>query len=182
MIDFTFIAELEGSTKKGIVPDAERSNSGVTIGCGFDIGQRSAKEIENAFDSELAKKLLPYIGLKKESACKKLDDEPLNISSKQELMINQFCHADAELRIQHLWNRTVEEKKFEDLHAICQTVIASVAFQYGNLSKATPNFWQQVTSNNWNSALKNLRNFGDNYKTRRNKEADLLEQYINEYH
>jgi GH24 family phage-related lysozyme (muramidase) len=53
-------------------------------------------------------------------------------------------------------------------------VVASVAFQYGDLSRRTPNFWRQVTSGDWDAALNNLRHFGDKYPTRRNKEADLL--------
>ena len=32
-----------------------------------------------------------------------------------------------------------------------------------------------VTSNNWSSTVSELRNFGDGFSTRRNKEADLLE-------
>lgn len=38
MIDFNSIEQLEGSTYKGYVLDPEKSNSGVTIACGFDIG------------------------------------------------------------------------------------------------------------------------------------------------
>jgi hypothetical protein len=60
----------------------------------------------------------------------------------------------------------------------CQTVVASVAFQYGDLSLRTPNFWQQVTTENWQAALANLQDFGDKYPTRRNKEADLLAQWL----
>ncbi len=39
MIDFKFIEKLEGSARKGYVPDPDNSKSGVTIACGFDIGQ-----------------------------------------------------------------------------------------------------------------------------------------------
>ena len=64
---------------------------------------------------------------------------------------------------------------FHDLSDECQTVVASVAFQYGRLEVATPNFWRQVTTGYWLAALENLRDFGDRYPTRRNKEADLLQ-------
>ena len=54
-------------------------------------------------------------------------------------------------------------------------MIASVSFQYGvALNRRTPNFWWQITNGDWDGALANLRNFGDRYDTRRNKEADLL--------
>ena len=67
---------------------------------------------------------------------------------------------------------------FAQLPAPMQTVIASVAFQYGDLASRTPKFWAQVVARDWSSALANLRNFGDSYGTRRRKEADLLSSQI----
>jgi hypothetical protein len=69
---------------------------------------------------------------------------------------------------------------FEDLPDGVQTVIASVAFQYGSLQKRTPNFWRQITSGDWQGAYRNLQNFGDDYGTRRKKEAVLLKQSLEE--
>ncbi len=51
-------------------------------------------------------------------------------------------------------------------------VIASVAYQYGSLSR---------TNRDWQGALENLRDFGDVYDTRRNKEADLLLESTNSH-
>ncbi|WP_367180818.1 pesticin C-terminus-like muramidase [uncultured Shewanella sp.] len=34
-------------------------------------------------------------------------------------------------------------------------MIASVAFQYGNLSIRTPHFWRQVPKGDWFAALEN---------------------------
>lgn len=178
MIDFAFIAELEGSKRQGYVPNPEDSNSGVTIGCGFDLGQRSAQEIRNAFDIELANKLLPYVGLKRYRAVEKVEERPLTITSAQEIIINEFCHAQAKSRITSAWNEQSELCRFDELSDICQTVIASVAFQYGNLKTKTPNFWRQVTAGDWSAALANLRAFGDDYPTRRNKEANLLATFV----
>jgi hypothetical protein len=68
---------------------------------------------------------------------------------------------------------------FQSLPYEAQTVIIDVSHQYGpGLSNATPNFWNQVTSGAWTDAYNNLRNFGDDYTTRRNDEADLLKQAI----
>ena len=181
MIDFTFIAALEGSTKEGCVPDAQNSMSGVTIGCGFDIGQRSEQEIRATFEQALADKLVIYSGLKKESAVNKLTDVPLKISSEEEAIINSACHAEAERRLKRDWANSDAVVSFESLATACQTVIASVAFQYGHLATKTPNFWRQVTQLDWHAALDNLRNFGDRYPTRRNKEADLLASYIESF-
>lgn len=68
---------------------------------------------------------------------------------------------------------------FQNLPHQAQTVIIDIFHQYGpGLSNATPNFWNQITSGAWNDAYNNLRNFGDDYTTRRNAEADLLKQAI----
>jgi hypothetical protein len=52
-----------------------------------------------------------------------------------------------------------------------QTVIASVAFQYGDLAVETPNFWAQVTEQRWQDAIENLEDFEDDYEARRDREA-----------
>ncbi len=63
---------------------------------------------------------------------------------------------------------------FDSLTCAQKTVIASVLYQYGSPSRV-PRFWSFITANNWNSAISELRNFGDAFATRRNKEADLLQ-------
>lgn len=63
---------------------------------------------------------------------------------------------------------------FEKLPDECQTVVASVAHQYGNLSTRTPHFWHQCTTGDWHDAYNNLMHFGDHYTDRRHKEAHLL--------
>ncbi|UAA39179.1 peptidase [Paraneptunicella aestuarii] len=178
MIDFTFIAELEGSRRRGYVPDPDGSQSGVTIACSFDIGQCDEYEIKRAFSPELASKLLPYASLKKQEALACIHALPLEISEQEEAEINQFSHTQAEQRLRKLWQESGAKTDFDDLPDECQTVVASVAFQYGNLATRTPNFWRQVTSGKWQEALANLRDFGDRYGTRRHKEAQLLERIV----
>lgn len=179
MIDYDFISELEGFEIVGYVPDYKHSNSGVTIACGFDIGQRSIKELHYMFECypDILDQLIPYTGLKGEKAVIYLKEHPLRITTEEAKIINKAVHLrSAEI----LWKRWVQatNEAFNTLPPEVQTVIASVAFQYGNLEKRCPNFWHQVTKHYWNDALQNLRNFGDRYSTRRNKEADLLESYI----
>ncbi len=178
MIDFTFISRLEGSTLKGYVPDPDGSQSGVTIASGFDIGQRSAEEIKEAFSLELADKLLPYVGKIRQEAADLLEDTPLEVTAEEETQIANYCNASAETKLKFEWSNSSSLVEFETLEDACQTVVASVAFQYGNLRTKTPNFWNQIISGDWHDALANLRHFGDKYPTRRNKEADLLEQWL----
>jgi GH24 family phage-related lysozyme (muramidase) len=56
--------------------------------------------------------------------------------------------------------------------------LASVSFQYGALSVAAPKFWKAAVSQDWNEVSKILKAFGDVYKTRRNKEAAVIDKLI----
>lgn len=177
-IDFAFIAELEGSRNKGYVPDPDQSRSGVSIAAGFDIGQRTEQELKQAFPANLCDKLLPYAGKIKQEAVKVLAEIPLELTDEELVIINRYSHAQAEDRLVKSWNTADHYETFQLLSPECQTVVASVAFQYGSLESRTPNFWRQITQGDWPSALTNLRNFGDKYPTRRNKEADLLASWL----
>ena len=77
-------------------------------------------------------------------------------------------------RLSRQWMGTTGTN-FESLPSNKQTAIASVAFQYGDLAKKTPNFWQYATSGNWDSVKRELNDFKDKYPTRRKKEAALLD-------
>jgi hypothetical protein len=64
-VDFGFISQLEGGQQLvGKVPNAQTSQSGVTVATGVDIGQMSVQGID-ALDipSDLKDKLRPYAGL-----------------------------------------------------------------------------------------------------------------------
>jgi hypothetical protein len=98
-IDFDFIHELEGFSLKSYVPDPKISQSGVTIASGFDIGQCSKQEIINGFTSDLAAKLLPYIGKTKQAALNYLEDNPLSISQEDAMKIDIYTKASAISRL-----------------------------------------------------------------------------------
>ena len=174
MIDYAFIAELEGNSTTGYVPNPETSISGVTIASGFDLGQRDDDELDKAFEPTLAVKLKPYTGMIKAEAVACLQANPLQVSEAEAETINRYAHSQAEQSIRNQWQNSDAINPFDALPDQCQTVVASVSFQYGNLASRTPNFWRQVTAEDWDGAEANLRNFGDAYGTRRNKEADLL--------
>ena len=73
----------------------------------------------------------------------------------------------------YIFNLGAGKLEFGQLTDAQKTVITSVLFQYGS-PRRTPNFWRKVTNQDWAGAEAELRNFGDKYPTRRNKEADLL--------
>ncbi len=178
MVNYKFIEQLEGYSCKGYVPDPENSQSGVTIACGFDIGQRSVTEILQVFSSDLTNKLIPYSGLKKNDAVIALQKLPLVITTEEAHEINQYCQNNAINKLAQRWQASESSVVFSELSSQCQTVVASVAFQYGDLKSRTPNFWHQITHGKWEDALENLRNFSDKYPNRRNREADLLQSWL----
>lgn len=175
-IDWAFIGEREGYSLTGYVPEPETSESGVTIAAGVDLGQRSAAAIDAmAIPEALKAKLKPYAGLKKQAAVDYLAAHPLTVTKAEADAIEQVVR-----------KRTVDELianydgasavKFAALPDAAQTVIASVAFQYGHLATAAPKFWGLVTKQDWPGVIKELRDFGDIYPSRRKKEAAYLEK------
>ncbi|TFY89005.1 peptidase [Pseudomonas kairouanensis] len=170
-IDMAFIAQLEGGpATRGYVPDPEHSRSGVTIGTGFDLGQQ--KNL-NMLPQDLSDRLAPYLGLIGAKAVARLQTLPLNVSAEDARRIDEAYKAPFIERLADQYSKAAASP-FDALPAAMQTVIASVAFQYGNLAVRTPKFWAQVVAADWKAAESNLRNFGDRYATRRGKEADLL--------
>lgn len=177
LVDFDFIERLEGSSLVGYVPDHNNSNSGVTIACGFDIGARKRRTIKKMFNPELAAKLVPYCGVHGLSAKLMTSFIPLLITQDEASCINAIVQKQALDKLLKRW-KSATSIKFESLSVEQRTVVASVSFQYGSLMLKTPNFWRQITTGDWLGALANLRDFGDRYDTRRNTEADLLENYL----
>lgn len=177
-VDWKFIGDLEGFRTSGYVPTDNEGNpldsSGVTVATGFDIGQWSERDIRNlGLSEELTKKLLPYSGLKRKAAVTALQQFPLKITEEEALEINNAVKTDALNKLAQDWQKATGED-FAELDPAKQTVVASVAFQYGDLPSRTPRFWKHVTSGKWGKAIEELRDFGDKYTTRRNKEADYL--------
>ncbi|MFT5276620.1 MAG: hypothetical protein ACI97K_000213 [Glaciecola sp.] len=175
-IDFTFIHRLEGgSLTKAYVPDVNNSQSGVTVGAGFDLGARNVNDLKAlGLESALIDKLHPYLGLKRLEAAAFLNGQPLEISPEQAEAIDISVKKNI---VERLISRFDQVSAIEFCHipSSWQTVIASVEFQYGSVKTKCPNFWGLVTSHRWNEAQHELRNFDDSYATRRNQEADYID-------
>jgi hypothetical protein len=178
-VDFTFLEAREGNSLTGYVPTnngAPIGKSGVTIGAGFDLGQHNLNDLNSMnLSQSLVDKFSPYLGMKGQTATSFLSSHPLSITSAEVSELNPILWTKKLSKLVVEYDKaTGQDGSFYALSGKIQTVIADVSFQYGNLSVATPNFWQQVTHGDWDGALNNLRNFGDSYPTRRNLEADLL--------
>jgi len=169
-IDFDFILKQEGFETEGYVPDPENSKSGVTIASGFDLGARVLEDLKG-LPNDIVELLTPFLSLKGANAEEVASN--LKISEDQAKTINEFAKNEAVTRLKTKWQNSTGTS-FDDLSKEQATVLASVAFQYGDLESRTPNFWKQATSGDWAGAYKNLIDFGDNYKSRRLNEAQLL--------
>ena len=169
-IDFDFIIKREGFETEGKVPDAANSKSGVTIASGFDLGARALEDLKG-LPQDIIDLLTPFLGFKGAEAEEIASN--LKISEDQAKTINEFAKSEAITKLKNKWENSTGSS-FDDLSTEQATVLASVAFQYGDLESRTPNFWKQTTSGDWVGAYKNLLNFGDRYKSRRLAEAQLL--------
>lgn len=176
-VDWGFISDREGGQAlEGYVPEPEVSKSGVTIGTGFDIGQRTADDID-AMDipDTLKEKLKPYAELTKQDAVDYLAENPLTITSEEATALDKAVKQKALDTLIQRYDNATTGTKFAELPQQMQTVMASVEFQYGSMASKTPSFWKMVTEQRWDDAIAELRDFGDKYPTRRGLEADLLQ-------
>jgi hypothetical protein len=175
-IDFNFIHLLEGgSLTRAYVPHADRSQSGVTIAAGFDLGARNINDLKAlGLESALINKLSPYLGLKRQEAADFLVTKPLEISSEQAAVID-ICVKQS--IVDKLISRFDQDSSIEfcNIPSSWQTVIASIEFQYGSARSKCPTFWKYAVNHRWSDALHELRNFVDQYSPRRKQEANYIE-------
>ena len=178
-IDFEFIEAREGGMELiAYVPFKRKSNSGVTISVGFDLGARNKNDLKRLnLNDDLIKKLEPYLGMKKLVADEYLKKHPLSITQEQGELIYINNKTQATKRLIDKYNAD-SNVKFNCIPSQAQTVIASVEYQYGSAKKGTKNFWRQVTEQSWQEAYDNLMNFQDDYAPRRILEAKLLKEIL----
>ena len=179
-INWDFISAREGGAQlQGYLPMEDGNvidKSGLTVATGFDVGQMSEEELmRSPLSDEIKAKLSPYVGKKGQDALALTNEMGVpNITPDQSSMIDAYSHKRTLDSLKSNYNKS-SGKNFDDLSSEQQTVVASVGFQYGsNLESATPGFWKQVTTDDWDGAHSNLRDFKDKYPSRRNLEADLI--------
>jgi hypothetical protein len=185
-IDWTFVEAREGSSTHASVPLDRNGHpsalSGATIASGFDIAQHSVNDLRNlGLTNNLIQKFTPYISYRGQAAADYLAAHPLDITTGDVGMINNISHAEDLTRVTAAYDAAVGAGAFNRLAAEAQTAIADLAFQYHNLQTRTPNFWTDVTYQDWTAAVSELRHFDDSYGTRRNLEADLLQSGIDSH-
>ena len=180
---FEFLRNVEGFETIGYVPEDDEGNpienSGVTVATGLDLGQQDEDSLRRmGLSDELISIFRPYLGLRRDEAQRFLSENPLRLTEEQATSVEESLMSHDFYRMADLWNLTQREEdgiRWDQLDPEKQTVLLSVFRQYGNLPRRTPKFWRFATQGRWEDVISELRDFGDSYKTRRNKEADLLE-------
>lgn len=178
-VDFKFIHELEGGCRlNGYVPARKGvplGRSGVTVACGFDIGQRDMNDLNKlGLSTPLKEKLKPYLVTRKWQAMNKIKAQPLTITQAEADEINTAVSKD---RVKSLIN-LVGLPVWNKLDKALRTVLASLHFQYGNASKTpNPHFFSRVLSLDVNGVISSLEHFGDIYPGRRKQEAAYLKRF-----
>tara|TARA_R110000744_G_scaffold352095_3_gene458140 strand:- start:4333 stop:4881 length:549 start_codon:yes stop_codon:yes gene_type:complete len=165
----------EGWSLDGYVPapDGGHTESGVTVAGGFDIGQRSVDQIDDAFDTELADKLAPYAGITGASAVLLIENRPLRLSEEECVVVQEYACREADALLLADWERATK-LPFSSLIDEQRMVMTSLAYQYGDLPSQCPMAWKQATTGDWEALLRNLWNFGDAFKSRRRQEYAIL--------
>lgn len=184
MINWHFIEELEGAAvATGYVPvdkdGKPLGKSGVTIASGVDLGQRSVNDWQRLAIHEVTLELIrPYCGVKGDAAVALLNERPLCLAESHVRELDNCLRADFLKTLESRWNAATSVNHgalWDDLSDREQTVVMSVAWQYGTPWKRCPTFWRHATAGRWDDVVTELRDFGDAYPTRRGKEADYLE-------
>ena len=187
MIYSKFLHCREGFTLCGYVPIKTDSGevlgqSGVTIGAGVDLGSKSRSSF-SSLSRTLVQKVEPYFGLKKNLAACAAIERPLNLTLEEANNLTEVVTNNTVIQVSNKYDKEKSTKAlaFASLPRGIRTAIVSVWYQFGN-PLIYPKFWGFVTKNDWDNAVKELRNFYSNPKEqaigdlrRRNNEADIIE-------
>ena len=169
MIYEKFLNCHEGFTLCGYVPIDPGSgkvlgHSGVTIGAGVDLGSKSRASL-TSLPSRLVDKLEPYVGLKQNLAVCAAIERPLRLTLAEANTLTYAVRKDVVNEVSESYDSEKEENElaFALLPRGIRTAIVSVWYQLGTPRKFS-RFWSFVKKNDWNNAIKQLRNFYQNPK------------------
>ena len=189
LIDVNFVQCHEGFLCCGYVPIDSTTGqvlgqSGVTVGSGVDLGSKTSNMlISIGVSSTIVSKLDPYYGLKKNDAACAAIEIPLTLTCNEAQSLTDKVKDDIVTQAQQRYDqeKASDSALFDDLPRGVRTAIVDIWFQFGTPG-AYPTFWGYVRSNDWDNAIKELRDFyGSNAnpsigdRRRRNDEADILE-------
>lgn len=175
-----FISKEEGGQKtKAYRPKVD--GSGVTVGTGVDLGNRTEYELKHlGLSADLVDKLKPYLGKKDKLADAILERKPLRLTKDEAQELDVAVKAD----IQKSVSKRLEKSGVEltSLPPEAQTVVHSLAYNFGPaLDTALPTIWKAIIANDWGRVQELLRSTKwkqPELKARRLREANLLNPLV----
>jgi hypothetical protein len=185
-IDWHFLSRFEGGQWLDVYfpPGPYTEKSGPTVATGVDLGSRNAGNLMALkLPAALIAKLTPYLGQKGLAAAEFVRQNPCRITAEEADLLDRAVKQQTFDRLRRRYDAAVADtltpQCFDDLAPEVQTVICSVAWQYGsNLPQVTSKFWRDITAQDWSAACDRLMDFEDKYPTRRQAEAAYLRNWI----
>lgn len=167
----------EGFTLNGVVPNPKKSQSGVTVGSGVDLGQMSKAEIMTAPISRATReKLVQYAGKKGLAAAEYLRANPLTVSHDEAERLTNWKIEEKVATTKRVYERYTGSP-FADLPKDAKTALMSVVY-HGYAPHRAPIFWAAIKDGRWADAVKELKDFRDDYDSRHEREAERLQRAI----
>ena len=189
-VNMEFLRMNEGFETEGYVPRSGEQvldSSGVTIGTGLDLGTKNMNYFKDFENKETLKKMEAYFGMKGQAAYDFEQENPLSLSEEETKALDNFVKGRELESIENSF-LALTGKELSSMPPRLQTVIADLQFQYGSNYNRTPKFRDIIKdiaedpqdAQSYMPLMSELRDFGDKYDTRRNREADLIQElYLN---
>lgn len=157
--------------------------SGVTIGTGVDLGQTNADTLRGAGVADgIVNCLLPYLGLKREAAVRKLHELPLTVSRATADVLDNAVIGLHAGRIAARYNQDSPVAAFADLPPQAQAVIVSLLYQLGCTGgpRRAPHTWAALLAGDWRDAAARLGkgSLWEGYQARRALEGKYLSEAV----
>lgn len=178
-----FLGPLEGAgVTRGYVPCDKAGRhlgvSGVTIGTGVDLGQQTgAGLLDMGVPHAVVKKLLPYIGLKKQAAVDAVKCQGLTLTKAEVKALDDAVIGRYVKNISEHYDKHNPYQPFEAIPSQAQAVIVSVLYQRGlGFSAKNPGWWGPMLAGDWKTAAAWLCDpvNGGGYHARRKAEGEIL--------
>ena len=189
-VNMEFLRMNEGFETEGYVPRSGEQvldSSGVTIGTGLDLGTKNMDYFKDFENKETLKKMEAYFGMKGQEAYDFEQENPLSLTREETVEVDNYVKGRELESIENSF-LALTGKELSSMPPRLQTVIADLQFQYGSNYNRTPKFREIIKdiaedpqdADSYIPLMNELRDFGDKYDTRRNREADLIQElYMN---
>ncbi len=181
-----------GSHEKAYVPysakTARGNRSGVTVGSGFDLGQRKKPEELRAMGlpESLVQKFTPYLGLQKMEAVVFLKNHPLTLSQDEIDTVNRCVIIDMGRKAIRHWDTQIDRLRktypnapyFHEMNTNQQTIVFSRYYQEGQKWIGNhPDIHKSILKNDWDETKKHWDNLiQNNENSGREWQADRLKK------